>query len=284
MLTWLLEKDIFENLDELKTEIKNQGMDYIIGKCIPFGSFEFEHYEYDYGFAYGSLQFCKRIKEEQNHINGPFLPPTTVFCDLNKFSCSYYYPRLSKYLLNQDHTFLPYGELIDKEEWVFDTFGVDDCVFMRPNSGFKEFTGQVYEKKYWKGMIELSNTNIQPEDLVVISSPKNIDAEYRVVIGPDRYKKILCNIDASIITLSGSHINGKLEPRVEEDCSIAPYIREFINGLLSETLYEPDPFYIIDIASTENGLSVLEVNSMSCSGYYKCDLSKIVGAIKEYFK
>ncbi len=270
-LTWLLEKDIFENLDELKAEIEAQGMNYITGKCIPFGGYELEKTDWDFGFVYGSLQFAKRIRKDANDFDGAIINPTRVFCNLPQFACNYYYPRLSKFLFNQDHAFLPYGELIDKEEWVFSTFGVNNCVFMRPSSGFKEFTGQVYEKKYWKGMIELSNTQIQPEDLVVIAKPQSISAEYRVIIGPN-----------GPITCSMTHLDRKLY--VTKIDSFEKRLYDYVSKVLDRITYEPDPMWVMDIACDyKDNLSVLEVNSMSCSGFYACDLSKIVGAIKDYF-
>lgn len=272
-VTWLLDDKCFdENLPELKDEITRQGCKYINARIIPFGGYELDSREWEQAFVYGSLQFASRIKRDIYDFDDPVLYPTQVFCNLEQFACNYYYPRLSKFLFNQDHAFLPYGELIDKEEWVFSTFGVNNCVFMRPSSGFKEFTGQVYEKKYWKGMIELSNTQIQPEDLVVIARPENIDCEYRVIIGPN-----------GPITSSLTHIQRKLAVSPiqdgEEKC-----LFNYVNKVLEHIDYQPDPFFVMDIVwNYNNQLSILEVNSMSCSGLYKCDLSKVVGAIKEYF-
>jgi hypothetical protein len=276
-LTWLLDDKCFdENLPELKEELTLQGIKYITGEYRPFGqpiewSGQFDHirdiddnYDSNYYFAYGSLQFVKRLRSCD-----PFLQ---TWCNLEQLACNYYYPRLSKFLFNQDHAFLPYGELIDKEEWVFSTFGVNNCVFMRPSSGFKEFTGQVYEKKYWKGMIELSNTQIQPEDLVVIAKPQYISAEYRVIIGPN-----------GPITCSMTHLDRKLY--VTKIDSFEKRLYDYVSKVLDRITYEPDPMWVMDIACDyKDNLSVLEVNSMSCSGFYACDLSKIVGAIKEYFK
>lgn len=277
MLTWLLDSKCFdENLPELKDELTRQGVKYITGEYRPFGqpiewngNFNFTrdivNNDTGYYFVYGSLQFAKRLQS----VN-PFLQ---TWCNLEQFACNYYYPRLSKFLFNQDHVFLPYGELIDKEEWIFSTFGVDNCVFMRPSSGFKEFTGQVYEKKYWKGMIELSNTQIQPEDLVVIARPQNIPVEYRIIIGPN-----------GPITSSHTHTLNKLDSNtiiVEEEEWLFKYVRKVLDNIT----YEPDPFWVMDIVwDSKNQLSILEVNSMSCSGFYKCNLSKIVTSIKEYFK
>jgi hypothetical protein len=276
-LTWLLDNRCFdENLPELKNELTRQGIKYITGEYKPFGQpidwdGQFDHirdiddnYDNNYYFAYGSLQFVKRLRS-----CNPFLQ---TWCNLEQFACNYYYPRLSNFLFNQDHAFLPYGELIDKEEWVFDTFGVDDCVFMRPSSGFKEFTGQVYEKRYWKGMIEVSNTQIQPEDLVVVARPQYIAAEFRVIVGPN-----------GPITSSQTHVNGGLYA-VPTTLSMERDLFEYVREILDNVIYEPDPMFVIDIAlDDENIFSVIEVNSASCSGFYKCDLSKIVGAIKEYF-
>lgn len=276
-LTWLLDSKCYdENLPELKDELTRQGIKYITGEYSSFG----EPIKWDgsfnlFGdiflnpnprlyFVYGSLQFAKKMR--------CIGPRVHTWCNLEQFGCNYYYPRLSKFLFNQEHAFLPYGELIDKEEWIFKTFGVDDCVFMRPSSGFKEFTGQVYEKRYWKGMIELSNTQIQPEDLVVVATPQDIAAEYRVIIGPN-----------GPITSSMTHMNRKLY--VAKIDLFEKRIYNYISGVLDKIIYEPDPFWVMDIACDfKDNLSVLEVNSMSCSGFYACDLSKIVAAIKEYFK
>lgn len=272
-LTWLLDDKCFdENLPELKDELTRQGIKYITGEYRPFGQpiewnrqFEgnLEDEEYPTAlFVYGSLQFAKRLISNGN---------PGVWCNLNALSCQYYYPRLSRYLFNQDHAFLPYGELIDKEEWIFKTFGIDDCVFMRPSSGFKEFSGQVYEKRYWKGMIEVSNTQIQPEDLVVISTPKNISAEYRVIIGPN-----------GPITSCMTHLDRKLY--VDQTNYFEKRLFKYISDVLDRVTYEPDPMFVVDIVTDyKDNLSILEVNSMSCSGFYKCDLSKIVKAIKDYF-
>jgi hypothetical protein len=270
-VTWILDERCFDdNLPELKDEITRQGCNYITGKTIPFGGYELHSSLFDLAFAYGSLQFCSKINRDLG--KNPNLLNTEVFCNLPQFACNYYYPRLSRYLFNQEHAFLPYGELIDKEEWVFKTFGIDDCVFMRPSSGFKEFTGQVYEKRYWKGTIEVSNTQIQPEDLVVIAEPQLISAEYRIIIGP-----------SGPITSSLTHLSRKLYPKVtleEEEQRLFSYV----NKVLDKIDYWPDPFWVMDVVSDfEDNLSVLEVNSMSCSGFYKCDLSKIVKAIKDYF-
>ena len=38
---------------------------------------------------------------------------------------------------------LPYGELKRKKDYLFKLFGDNDFIFVRPDSGFKTFTGDV---------------------------------------------------------------------------------------------------------------------------------------------
>jgi hypothetical protein len=56
--------------------------------------------------------------------------------------------------------------------------------------------------------------------------------------------------------------------------------------------WQPDICYTVDIAEETNGkISLLEINSFSCAGFYDCDISSIVSSAskaainewKEYF-
>jgi hypothetical protein len=45
---------------------------------------------------------------------------------------------------------------------------------------------------------------------------------------------------------------------------------------IARTPWQPDPMWILDICKTSGGLSLLEINSFSCSGFYACDVEPIV--------
>ncbi len=285
-MIWLLEKEFFDNLSELKREITEQGHQYINAVRVPFtdeiqfeGSFDWENDKLDSPVvAYGSLHFarsCKTLNKYRKNF-------ADVWCNLPQFKCSYYYPRLSKYLLNRECMFLPFGQLADASDYLFEKFGSANGtkIFMRPDSGFKQFTGQVYDLKYWDGFLKLSNIALQPEDLVVISSPKEIFKEYRVIIGPSND-----NESQRPITLCQTHCLGKLDEKIVSGVFEAQEVREFVKKVLDDVCFEPDPFWVMDVCRDAFGqLKVLEVNSMACSGYYKCDMGKIVGAVSDFLE
>lgn len=40
--------------------------------------------------------------------------------------------------------------------------------------------------------------------------------------------------------------------------------------------YQPDKAFVIDIANTDNGLKIVELNCINCSGFYEADIQKII--------
>lgn len=133
MVRWILSPDTFgENLKQLKTEIIKQGHEYIdIEKYFQFRVDDISELgdESNPTIFYGSIESGQHILRNSKVYPG-------VYCNLPQFKCSYYYPRLYKYLLNQHHVFLPFGLLKEKKEWLFAEFGQDRTVFIRPTFFF----------------------------------------------------------------------------------------------------------------------------------------------------
>jgi glutathione synthase/RimK-type ligase-like ATP-grasp enzyme len=40
--------------------------------------------------------------------------------------------------------------------------------------------------------------------------------------------------------------------------------------------------YVIDLALTDDGYKVIELNTLNCAGFYACDMQKLVGALVDY--
>src|SRR3990167_7377430 len=213
---------------------------------------------------YGSLETLHTVKHT-GYSSGVKLEPL-YYANLPNFKCQYYYPRLKGYLLNRPYMLIPYGELNDFQGLIFRTFGQDNAVFIRPNSGNKRFTCQLfYKERFVKDVYNAGFYNLQPEELCLISSPVNIEKEYRLVI-----------VDKKVIASSLYRENGK---HVEvEGCSgsMVSYAEQVAY------IYEPDKCFTMDIAVQKNGeFSVIELNSFSCAGYYACNTDKIVEAVSE---
>jgi len=172
---------------------------------------------------------------------------------------------------------LPFGEIkrLSKEDdfkyWIGSQF------FIRPDSGLKEFTGQVvYDNQVisnyrpmWGnnrlGMMtpeEVQDTYRVEDDLLcVVARARYIEKEWRVVIG-----------DKKVIT--GCQYKFRDELCESED--FPEKVKEYAEKV-AQCGWEPARVYVMDIASDVHGeLGLLEINSFSSSGLYKCDLSKIV--------
>jgi len=257
MVKWLLEKDVFrENLQRLQNSIIQHGHEFKVVEYVPFSAGKYDQFnDNDCVIFYGSLNFARQLKKDKPWVPG-------VWCSLENFLCQKYFVHFGKWLLNQHYTILPLVELIRKKYEIVRDFGFDDQVFVRPCSGFKEFAGQTLDKDN----LTLDNLGFgyyheDPSLLVVVSEPKRIDLEYRVVI---------CEKQA--ITGSQYKINRELE--VDKSCPQP--VLDFAEKIAQEAKWEPDPIYVMDIAQIGDMLYLLELNAFSTSGLYDCDIDIIV--------
>lgn len=178
----------------------------------------------------------------------------------DKFKCNYYYPFFGKYLFNDNYMMIPVGEVLRNKDRIFEFFGKDGCVFIRPNGGAKSFTGEVFEIETFERMWHARcSYGAMPSDLVVVSTPKNIKSEIRYIIG-----------NKEIIAFS--HYNGK---KVD-------FPHPFVKEVLKNTNYNPHPVWCLDVAlDNDYNPYVLEVGSFSVSGLYECNKKDIVLKVSE---
>lgn len=261
---WLLEQDVFhEDLDPIIEAIKAAGMEYKVVKYIPLGAKNNFH-DYFPGDAcvipYGSINFTAAVNREANWIPG-------VWGNRKHLQCSYYYPKLGKFLLNDPYIMLPYGELKRCKHHLFNIFDkfASGGVFVRPDSPLKSFTGQVIS---WSRLEEdvdrLGFYDVEPEHMVIVSSMKDIAVEWRMIV-----------IDGKVV--AGSQYKTETLTQIREGYpdEVLTYAQEIANA------YRLDDAYVIDVAQVGNDLKLIEVNSFSSSGWYLADKPAIVKAASE---
>jgi hypothetical protein len=259
--SWLLETDVFhENLKEMVKEIKQQGMRVEIASYLATTSDKtylnlFD--ENDCVIYYGSLNFANQVKREAKWIPG-------VYYNKKAFNCSSYYPELAQVVpvINAwKYVMLPYADLLRQEKFLFETLGEDGCVFVRPDSGAKPFTGQLVKREEWKRDVNyMSFYGTQPADICVVSAPRNIEAEWRFVV-----------IEGRVIT--GSQY--KLDDKVNVECDYPPEALELADKAAAN--YSPDPVWCVDVCRTRLGnYYLLEIGCFSCAGLYACNLPTVV--------
>ncbi len=212
--------------------------------------------------AYGSISFDRAV-------NSSIYPGK--WCDWESFSCERYYTHIGPFLFNQDYIMLPASEALRREEELIYRYG--GAFFMRPARGDKPFSGVVldYNEDTEKAASHLRRDVrcCEPHNLVVISPIQEIEGEWRCVM---RRKY-------GVIASSRYKLRG--EESISENMPIgAVQVAEEVADVLDRVL--PDPMYTIDIAKSKTrDYSVLEINSFSCSGFYACNMTRLVSEAKD---
>ena len=274
---WLIEDyEHDSSLVPLMGEIKRQGMDYKVVKYEPWESGTFNQYpNEDCVVFYGTLQLAKQLQREKGWVPG-------VYCNFKNLCCKTYYSYWGNHLFNKDYIMLPMMEILRRREEIFKQFGVDETIWIRPDSGAKTFTGQTVPLEWLDKEFDLfANYAGKPLDeiLAIISSPKVIDYEWRVVV-----------VDKKVVASSQYKKDGKLN--ISAEWNDGMYDAWHYAQEIADSKWQPDIAYTLDICKSNGEYWMLEANSFSCSGLYECDFKPIVEAVskvalrewKDYFE
>ena len=259
-MNWLIEEGMFtENEEALIKELKAQGQKVATIKYIPFGEpmskTPFDD-ETDVIF-YGSLELCQLVQKERPH----WTPGAIGTWD--NFLCSTYYPHFDDLLLNADNEFTTIKELNERKDYFFEKFGEDNTIFVRPNSGLKVFTGTRMYKEAWKELFKLITfyDEVNDDTKVLVSSPKNLQKEYRFVIS-----------NGKVIT--GSMYREDMNLDSKEFVNRVVY--NWIENMLVKIKWKPDILWTLDVVDVGNKFKILEIGCFSGAGLYSCNLKKII--------
>jgi hypothetical protein len=262
---WLIEDyDQDDSLRSLKKEIKRQNLDLLTLKRYVYE----DNYQKSISFGsdacvifYGTLALGRKIQRELPWIPG-------VYCNFKNMCCSTYYSYWAKYLLNSDYIMLPILEIERKKEYIYKTFGIDGRIFIRPNSGSKPFTGKILKREEVEKELNFLDNyagNDLDQIIAVISSPKNIQKEWRCVV-----------VEKQVVAFSQYMHNGKIS--IKKDIEPEAYS---LSEKIAKEEWQPDRVYTIDVCKCNNKYYLLEVNGFSCSGLYKSNVEKVVKEVSE---
>lgn len=230
----------------------------------------FKVYNTHYTWFYGSIQSA-RVAIDHGLV---------VYGNYNQLRCSYYYPRLWERCLNHEYLMVTYGSLRNPhmKSMIFKALGQDGCVFVRPDDSRKVFNGQLLREEDWDVWLadivrfECYPNPLLPETVLVFSTPKNVDHEWRFFVAGGQV------VTGSLYKV-GAHTH-KQEPASADMLAKAQELADFCTS----KGYDPDPLWVMDLCTTKgrpDDVRILEVGSASSAGLYACDTDKIVAVVAQ---
>lgn len=266
-VNWLVDGyllDSASNVGDLVQAIKDSGHNLHLTKYIPLG----ESYDQDYGpdhwlneptILYGQIGYIKKC-------NKPFIPGAYGFN--NNTDCNVYYTKIpSEWMLNADFFMLPFGIIKNNIQRIFSMVD-DNKFFLRPNSGRKTFAGLVINDSNYEHEFNSSQqiTSVTDETICVVAPVKKLQGEFRFAV-----------IGGEVIDGSEYRWDNILDIRRDypQECW------ELANKMAKHS-WIPDAGFTVDVALTENGPKIIELNSLASSGLYAIDRNIFVEKVSEY--
>lgn len=192
--------------------------------------------------------------------------------DESLFTCRRYYSFWGQNITQKDYVMLPLAEIERRKDWVYDKVGIEDEMFIRPDSGAKEFTGEVVSRSAFDAWLNRNKQYNTRDLLCVVAPPQRIDRELRLII---KDKKVISGSTYKIAKHVAQYALGPLEDR-EMDKVVA-----FAEEVLAGESPPLPPVHVLDIAVQGDRISVLEVGCFCCAGLYFNDRRAIAEAVSE---
>ena len=203
-------------------------------------------------FVFGTMGL-PRIANERNWYPGSL---NSSEFDFEKWSQGFGFHNL----LNEKSKIMKFSDEINVDYNPF---------FIRPCEDNKAFSGQVINKqqfKEWQSVIANINderSKLNNETMITVAPCQEIIKEARMFVFNGKY-------------VTGSYYKFGLKVRYEEVSDNDPII-DYTNEVVSH--YQPAKAFVIDIALTDNGYKIIEINNINSVGLYNANVEKFVDAV-----
>jgi len=213
-------------------------------------------------FVYGSINLMK--------ARSSIGVPTTAWLDWDALRFSKYSKRISEYALNAAYQLVSWQEL----KLHPDSFFADNvsAIFIRPDSHDKIFNGSRVEKgalNNWIAKQEHLYSVPLNTPCIVATAVDAIKREWRFIVS----KNDIADHSIYDPKTSGAWISKSHHPSDLDAIELALKIA-VLNPL-------PYPVYVVDVGWTGSSVKVLELGSVNCCDWYKCDMTNVINVIQK---
>lgn len=214
----------------------------------------------------GSVNFLLFLHERYRRTN-LFITP------IKNFNCSYYYSILKENLLNYNNAqFTTKSDLLRNKEKFFN----NNSLFIRPNSGLKEFKGFTSYKEDLENSFDLNFKNFSLFKTALTDSESIVIAPYKEIL--NEYRFVVTNNKVSW----GCHFRNR--NGLINETATTNKATNFLKGLLEKiNLNSISPIFVIDVAETsKEGFKIVELNNFFMSELYGTyNLKKLIGEVNK---
>lgn len=242
---------------ELIEILKRSNIPHSIHKVIPFvGEIEPDISPEGKVIVIGAYSL-RRVAKRKGWIPGSF--------DLGDMTFQIHRERWGDEMLNSDALITTFGDVIN--------YDLPHTFFARPVLDSKTFAGTVFDRdefvewrsKFMELGADHQNMDLTPDTEIMISTPKNIVQEYRCWI-----------VDRKVVTASLYKRSG----RVIYSDVVDQYVTDYAQRIADS--WSPLDCYVLDVAVMEDGLKVIETNTLNAAGFYAANMSKLVQSLEDY--
>lgn len=254
-MKWLIQSNLYnpEGLARFERYLQLAEVDYSLHTVIPFSTIITPEPEVidNKALVFGALSM-QNVALERGYIPGAFVN--------HNFDYKIQVDNWRYLMLNSDAKF---GKLGDTE------FTEDS--YIRPIHDTKSLIGKIYtveEFNELKANLYKIKDDYSTLDLntgIIVSAPKEILSEYRFFI-----------VGEKISTYSTYRIGNMYHDQFRVPDSAI----DFVNHCLQ--IWKPHDCFCLDIADTNEGYRIIEVNGLTGAGFYNIDLFKLIIDLKEY--
>lgn len=263
-ITWLVNRNILRySAEKLPDIVRSQGMncieyDYKVGDespTIPYLT------DADCCVIYGSIQFVKAINPEG------LLQPGALGAN-SRVNVNTYMSNLPfDWFMNNQGVFVTWAMFKALGQLWLTRFNNTSLssLFIRPVSGYKSFAGQVIKQATWDEDIKTLDllSSVMDETMIMVAPPVNIQGEFRFVIA-----------DGKVVTGSEYRWDNVLDVRIDYPDECFQLAKQ-----VAEHDWQVDVAYVCDIALTDEGPKLIELNGFASAGLYACDINQVVEAV-----
>lgn len=188
-----------------------------------------------------------------------------VFYDEQSLDQAHYSKIFGNLMLNADAAFMPFAQMKD------DKYEVP--MFVKPSDDLKAFGGFVLEAgiSLVEALATQMHMEISDDQTVLISPVKKLYREFRIFVVCDEFAACSQYRNNGRIEHKEVDVGSKPNYKVHEASDwgkLSTFYYDHVN-IRTQALWVDT--FALDVAETDDGLKIVELNCFNCSGMYKAD-------------